>query len=161
MKLTLALGAGSDFDTLDFDTLLTALAHHGVPARRTRELRDLVVRSTSVDDGQLLALLPIVELCLRLQDTEQLRARLGALRCDAYLLAGRIAFETRDDAAARRWYARAVAAPGDPNRRAAARTSYAMTVLHSTGARQIKAWPEVLERVPVIPTASDDRAEDR
>lgn len=173
----LALGAGSDFDTL-----LTALAHYGVAAQRTRELRDLVVRSTSVDDGQLLALLadplrrpligalrdprldvelidhlaasvseldrqissvpfvrlqlmlaPVVELCVRLQDTEQLRARLGALRCDAYLLAGRIAFETRDDAAARRWYARAVAASGDPTRRAAARTSYAMTVLHSTG----------------------------
>ncbi len=174
----LALGAGSDFDAL-----LTALAHHGVPAQRTRELRDLVVRSTSVDDGQLLALLadptrrlligalrdprcldvdlidhlaasvsevdrqissvpfvrlqlllaPVVEICLRLQDTERLRARLGALRCDAYLLAGRIAFETRDDAAARRWYARAVAAPSDPSRRAVARTSYAMTVLHSTG----------------------------
>ncbi|HEV7451683.1 MAG TPA: hypothetical protein VGO16_09920 [Pseudonocardiaceae bacterium] len=143
----LALGAGSDFDTL-----LTALAHHGVPAQRARELRDLVVRSTSVDDGQLLALLadptrrlligalrdprcldvelinhlaasvsevdrqissvpfvrlqlllaPVVELCLRLQDTEQLRACLGALRCDAYLLAGRIAFETRDDAAVAR-----------------------------------------------------------
>ncbi len=174
----LALGAGSDFDTL-----MTALAHHGVPAQRTRELRDLVMRSTGVDDGQLLALLadptrrlligalrdprcldveliehlaaavsevdrqissvpfarlqlllaPVVEVCLRLQDTEQLRARLGALRCDAYLLAGRIAFETRDDAAARRWYTRAVAASGDPTRRAVARTSYAMTVLHSTG----------------------------
>lgn len=48
----LALGAGSDFDTL-----LTALDHHGVSDQRTRELRDLVVRSTSVDDGQLLALL--------------------------------------------------------------------------------------------------------
>ncbi|MGH3885375.1 MAG: hypothetical protein ACRDSZ_02205 [Pseudonocardiaceae bacterium] len=174
----LALGAGSDFDTL-----LTALAHHGVPAQRTRELRDLVVRSTSVDDGQLLTFLadptrrlligalrdpqcldvelidhlaasvsevdrqissvpfvrlqlllaPIVELCLRFQDTEQLRAHLSALRCDAYLLAGRIAFETRDDAAARRWYTRAVAASEDPTRRAVARTSYAMTVLHSAG----------------------------
>jgi len=60
-------------------------------------------------------------------------ARLGALRCDAYLMAGRIAFETRDDAAARRWYTRAIAAPDDPARRAVARTSYAMTVLHSTG----------------------------
>ncbi|MGH3695471.1 MAG: hypothetical protein ACRDRX_16035 [Pseudonocardiaceae bacterium] len=48
----LALGAGSDLDTL-----LTALAHHGVPAQRIRELRDLVVRSTSVDGGHLLALL--------------------------------------------------------------------------------------------------------
>ncbi|MGQ0719567.1 MAG: hypothetical protein ACT4NP_20075 [Pseudonocardiales bacterium] len=174
----LALGAGSDFDTL-----LTALAHYGAPAQRTRELRDLMVRSTGVDDGQLLALLadptrrlliralrdprrldvevidhlaasvtevdrqissvpfgrlqlllaPVVEICLRLQDTEQLRARLGALRCDAYLLAGRIAFETRDDAVARRWYTRAVAATGDFTRRATARTSYAMTVLHSTG----------------------------
>ncbi len=56
-----------------------------------------------------LLLAPIVEICLRLEDTEQLRARLGALRCDAYLLARRIAYETRDDAAARRWYTRAVA----------------------------------------------------
>jgi transcriptional regulator with XRE-family HTH domain len=174
----LTLGSGSDFDTL-----LTALAHYGVPACRTRELRDLVVRSSSVDDGQLLAFLadptrqllikalrdprfldvelidhlaasisevdrqissvpfvrlqlllaPVVEICRRLPDTKQLRARLGALRCDAYLLAGRIAFEIRDDAAARRWYTRAVAASGDPTRRAASRTSYAMTVLHSTG----------------------------
>lgn len=174
----LALGAGSDFDTL-----LTALAHHGVPPQRIRELRDLVLRSTSDDDGQFLALLadptrrslitalrdprrldvelidhlaasvsevdrqissvpfvrlqlqlaPVAELCRRLQVTEQLRVNLGALRCDAYLLAGRIAFETRDDAAACRWYTRAVAASDDPTRRAVARTSYAMTVLHSTG----------------------------
>ena len=174
----LALGAGSDLDTL-----LTALAHYGVPAQRIRELHDLVVRATSDDDGQLLALLadptrrllvkalrdprcldvelidhlaasvaevdcqissvpfvrlqlllsPVVEICLRLQDTEQLRGRLGALRCETYLLAGRIAFETRDDAAARRWYVRAVAASGDTTQRAVARTSYAMTVLHSSG----------------------------
>jgi hypothetical protein len=160
----LALGTGSDLDTL-----LTALAHYGVSAQRTRDLRDLVVRSTSVDDGQLLALLadptrrllvkalrdpqclevemidhlaasvsevdrqissvpfvrlqlllaPIIEICARLQDTEPLRWQLGALRCDAYLLAGRIAFETRDDAAARHCYTRAVAAPRDPIRRAA------------------------------------------
>lgn len=49
------------------------------------------------------------------------------------LLAGRIAFETRDDAAARRSYTRGIAAPSDPTRRAVAGTSYAMTVLHSTG----------------------------
>ncbi|MGH3788585.1 MAG: hypothetical protein ACRDRG_19030 [Pseudonocardiaceae bacterium] len=48
-----------------------------------------------------LLLAPIVELCLGLQDTAQLRACLGALRCDTYRLAGRIAFETRGDAAAR------------------------------------------------------------
>jgi hypothetical protein len=106
------------------------------------ELIDHLVASVSEVDRQIssvpfvrlqLLLAPVVELCLRLQDTEQLRARLGALRCDAYLLAGRIAFETRDDAAARRWYTRAIAAPSDPAQRAAARTSYAMTVLHSTG----------------------------
>ncbi|MGH3903473.1 MAG: hypothetical protein ACRDTE_04685 [Pseudonocardiaceae bacterium] len=173
-----AVGAGSDLDTL-----LTALAHLGVPAERIRELRDLVVRSIGGDEGQILALLadptrrlviealrdprcldvelierlavsvsdadrqigsvpfvrlqlllaPVVEVCSRLPDTEPLRERLGTLRCDAYLLAGRIAFEVRDDAAARRWYTRAVAVAGNPIRRAAARTSYAMTMLHSTG----------------------------
>ncbi len=80
-----------------------------------------------------LLLAPVVEVCLRLPDPEPLRERLGTLRCAAHLLAGRIAFETRDDAAARRWYARAVAAAADPTRRAAARTSYAMTMLYSTG----------------------------
>lgn len=174
----LALGAGSDLDTL-----LTALAHLGVTAQRSCELRDLVLRSTNVDGGQLLALLadptrqlviealrdpwhfdvelinrlgasvsdldrqisrvpfvrlqlllaPVVEVCLRLHDAEPPLERLGALRCEAYLLAGRIAFETRDDVAARRWYHRAVAAAGDPTRRATARTSYALTMLHSRG----------------------------
>jgi hypothetical protein len=106
------------------------------------ELIDHLVASVSEVDRQIssvpfvrlqLLLAPVVELCLRLQDTEQLRARLGALRCDAYLLAGRIAFEIRDDAAALRWYTRVIATPGDPTRRAAVRTSYAMMVLHSAG----------------------------
>lgn len=162
---------------------MTALAHLGVTAQRSCELRDLVLRSTNVDGGQLLALLadptrqlviealrdpwhfdvelinrlgasvsdldrqigsvpfvrlqlllaPVVEVCLRLHDAEPPLERLGALRCEAYLLAGRIAFETRDDVAARRWYHRAVAAAGDPTRRATARTSYALTMLHSRG----------------------------
>ncbi len=176
----LVLGAGSDLDTL-----LTALAHLGVPARRIEELRDLVMRSTSVDSDQLLTLLadptsrlvvealrdprrlgielidrigasvsdvdrqigsvpfvrlqlllaPVVEVCRRLPDTEPLREHLGMVRSQAYLLAGRIAFETRDDATARRCYTRAVEASGavtDTTRRAAVRTSYAMTMLHST-----------------------------
>jgi len=177
-----ALGAGSDLDAL-----LTALAHLGVPARRTQELRDLVMRSISVDSDQLLLVLladptrqlvvetlrdprrlnidvigrlrsavsdvdrqigsvpfvrlqlllaPVVEVCRRLPETEPLRECLGMLRSQAYLLAGRCAFETRDDAIARRWYTRAVEAAGavtDTTRRAAVRTSYAMTMLHSTG----------------------------
>ncbi|MPZ67290.1 MAG: hypothetical protein GEU83_17895 [Pseudonocardiaceae bacterium] len=175
-----ALGSGSDLDVL-----LTALAHLGVPERRTRELRDLVLRSASVDSDPLLVLLadptrelavdalrdprrlndelidrlgasvsdvdrqigsvpfvrlqlllaPIVEVCRRLTDTEALRERLGMLRLQAYLIAGRIAFETRDDAATRRWYTRAVEAAGTATGttcRAAVRTSYAMTMLHST-----------------------------
>jgi len=176
-----ALGAGSDLDAL-----LTALAHLGVPARRTQDLRDLVMRSISVDSDQFLVLLadptrrlvvetlrdrrrlnidvirrlrsavsdvdrqigsvpfvrlqlllaPVVEVCRRLPETEPLRECLGMLRSHAYLLAGRCAFETRDDAIARRWYTRAVEAAGavtDTTRRAAVRTSYAMTMLHSTG----------------------------
>ncbi len=177
----LALG-----DSSDLDALLTALAHFGVPARRAEELRDLVLRSTSVASDELLALLadptsrlvvealrhprrldielidrlgtsvsdvdrqigsvpfvrlqlllaPVVQVCRRLPDTEPLREHLGMVRSQAYLLAGRIAFETGDDAAARRWYVRAVEAAGavtDTTRRAAVRTSYAMTMLHSTG----------------------------
>lgn len=176
-----ALGAGSDFDAL-----LTALAHLGVPGRRTRELRDLVLRSTSVDGDPVLVLLadptrqlavealrdprrldnelidrlaasisdvdsqigsvpfvrlqlmlaPVVEVCRRLPETEPLRERLAMVSAQGYLLAGRIAFETRDDAAAHRSYARAVeaaAATTDTTRRAAVRTSHAMTMLHSTG----------------------------
>lgn len=80
-----------------------------------------------------LLLAPVVEMCLRLQGTEPLRECLGVLRGEAYLLAGRIAFELRDDTAAHRWYAEAIAAAGDPTRRAVARTSYAMTMLHSIG----------------------------
>jgi hypothetical protein len=106
------------------------------------ELIDHLAASVSEVDRQIssvlfvrlqLLLAPVVELCLRLQDTEPLRARLGALRCDAYLLAGRIAVETRDNATARRWYTHAIAAPGDPTRRAVASTGYAMMVLHATG----------------------------
>ncbi|MGH4021230.1 MAG: hypothetical protein ACRDT0_18780, partial [Pseudonocardiaceae bacterium] len=147
------------------------------------ELRDTVIRSTCIDDGQPLALLtgpmrqlavealrepgqldtelldrlaasvsdvdrqigsvpfvrlqlllaPVIEVCLRLREPAPLQERTDVLRCEAYLLAGRITFETRDDAAAQRWYTRAIAAAGDLVRRAAARTSYAMTMLHSTG----------------------------
>lgn len=178
----LALGAGSDLETF-----LTALSHFGVPERRTRELRDLAVRSAGVDSDQLLALLagttcqlvtdalrdprrldaelidrlddavsdvdrqvgsvpfvrlqlllaPIVEVCLRLRSLEPLQERLSMVRAKTYVLVGRIAFETRDDAAAHRWYGRAVEAAGgvtDPTRRAAVRTSYALTTLHSGGA---------------------------
>lgn len=177
----LAAGAGSDLDTV-----LTALSHFGVPARRIRELRDVVMQSVGVDEDQLLALLagptsqlvtdalrdprrldvdlierldaaisdldrrigsvpfvrlqlllaPISEVCQRLRGPE-LRERLSMVRAKTWLLAGRIAFETRDDEAARRWYARAVQAAAevtDSTRRAAVRTSYAMTVLHSAGA---------------------------
>jgi hypothetical protein len=178
----LALGAGSDLDTL-----LTALSHFGVPARRTHELRDLVVRSAGVGGDQVLALLadttsqlvtdalrdprrldvdlidgldravsdvdrqvgsvpfvrlqlllaPIAEVCLRLRGSAPLQERMSMVRAKSCVLAGRIAFEVCDDAAARRWYDRAVEAAGgvaDTTRRAAVRTSYAMTTLHSSGA---------------------------
>ena len=183
----LTLGAGSDLDAL-----LTALAHLGMPARRTRELRDLVLRSTSAERDQLLALLadptcqlvgealrdsrrldidlitrlraavsdvdhqigrvsfarlqlllaPIAEVCQRLRGPEPLRERLAAVRSEAYLLAGRIAFETRDDAVARYWYTQAIKASSDlsdPTRRAVVHTSFAMTILHSVGAGAARA----------------------
>jgi hypothetical protein len=84
-----------------------------------------------------LLLAPIVESCRRLLDAavpEPLLPGLQAVAAQAYTLAGRVAFETRDDEASRALYAEATAAAGgigSPWRRAVVHMSHALTTLYS------------------------------
>lgn len=178
----LAIGPGSDFDTL-----LDALRHFGTPPQRVRQLVELVGHSGRSDNGDLLTLLspgtqstivaiqrdpskldhevvsrlhgsvkkingevgatpfvrlqlqlaPIVESCRRLLELDQVgpRQELILLATAAYSLAGRLAFETRDDEAAMALYADATRAAGhlaDRSHRAAVQTSHTMVTLHAT-----------------------------
>ncbi|WP_369386477.1 hypothetical protein AB5J72_01905 [Streptomyces sp. CG1] len=85
-----------------------------------------------------LLLAPIVESCRRLLDTgvpDPMLPGLQTVAAQAYTLAGRAAFETRDDAASRALYAEATAAAGgtgSPWRRAAVHMSHALVTLYST-----------------------------
>ncbi|CAK7286357.1 hypothetical protein SGPA1_40617 [Streptomyces misionensis JCM 4497] len=81
---------------------------------------------------------PIIESCRRLLDAavpEPLLPGLQTVAAQAYTLAGRTAFETRDDEASRALYAAATAAAGgtgSPWRRAAVHMSHALVTLYST-----------------------------
>ncbi|MFJ6571941.1 hypothetical protein ACIQNU_31515 [Streptomyces sp. NPDC091292] len=88
-----------------------------------------------------LLLAPIVESCRRLLAAsvpdvpEPLMPGLGAVAAQAYTLAARAAFETRDDEASRALYAEATAAAGvtgSPWRRAVVHMSHALVTLYST-----------------------------
>jgi transcriptional regulator with XRE-family HTH domain len=85
-----------------------------------------------------LLLAPIVESCRRLLDAsvpEALLPGLQAVAAQAYTLAGRAAFETRDDEASRALYAEATAAAGGIGstwRRAVVHMSHALVTLYST-----------------------------
>lgn len=85
-----------------------------------------------------LLLAPIVESCRRLLEApvpEPLLPDLRTVAAQVYTLAGRAAFETRDDSAARALYAEATAAAGDaasPWRRAVVHMSHALVTLYST-----------------------------
>ncbi|MFF1483159.1 hypothetical protein ACIGZH_01550 [Streptomyces sp. NPDC058319] len=85
-----------------------------------------------------LLLAPIVESCRRLLDgpvPEPLLPGLRQVAAQAYTLGGRLAFETRDDAASRALYAAATAAAGGigaPWRRAVVHMSHALVTLYST-----------------------------
>ncbi|MFH8404751.1 hypothetical protein ACH4FX_08230 [Streptomyces sp. NPDC018019] len=176
------LGPGSDFAEL-----LTALTHYGESDRHLAELRALVTRTVTVDDGGLLALVgpltratitaaledpartevslindlqavvddanrlvgslpfvrlqlllsPVVETCRRLLAGDPpppaLRS-LHAVAAQAFTLAGRIAFETYDDATSRALYAAATEAAGHLPawRRAVVHMSHALVTLYST-----------------------------
>ncbi|MFI0188483.1 hypothetical protein ACH4PW_13115 [Streptomyces sp. NPDC017082] len=85
-----------------------------------------------------LLLAPIVESCRRLLGAavpEPLLPGLHAVAAQAFTVAGRAAFETRDDAAARALYAEATAAAGGTGsswRRAVVHMSHALVTLYST-----------------------------
>ncbi|MEU3962132.1 hypothetical protein AB0F42_20330 [Streptomyces buecherae] len=85
-----------------------------------------------------LLLAPTVEACRRLLAAalpEALEREVRAIAAQAYALAGRFAFETRDDEAARGLYAAATDAAGgagEPWRRAVVHMSHALVTLYST-----------------------------
>ncbi|MEU6261422.1 hypothetical protein [Streptomyces sp. NPDC047043] len=124
--------------------LSEALAH---PARLDRELLQTMQSAVTDVNTQVgsvpfvrlqLLLAPLVESCRRLIGAplpETLRADLEAIAAQAYTLAGRAAFETRDDAASQALYAEATAAAsrsGSPWRRAVVHMSHALVTLYST-----------------------------
>lgn len=83
-----------------------------------------------------LLLSPAVEVCRRLLDGGVPDPVLPALRVtatSAYTLAGRLAFETRDDVSCRHFYAEATREAGslEPWRRASVHMSHALTTLYS------------------------------
>ncbi|MGW2708089.1 hypothetical protein ACWC4J_03700 [Streptomyces sp. NPDC001356] len=85
-----------------------------------------------------LLLAPVVESCRRLLAAgvpEPVLPGLQAVAAQAFTIAGRAAFETRDDAAARALYAEATAAAGGTGsswRRAVVHMSHALVTLYST-----------------------------
>ncbi|MFE6163862.1 hypothetical protein ACFQ7F_33670 [Streptomyces sp. NPDC056486] len=85
-----------------------------------------------------LLLAPVVESCQRLLDgpvPDPLLPELRSIAAQAYTLAGRLAFETRDDGASRTLYSRATDTAGligDPWRRAMVHMSHALVTLYST-----------------------------
>ncbi|MEU9315740.1 hypothetical protein [Streptomyces sp. NPDC048295] len=85
-----------------------------------------------------LMLAPALEACRRLMadgSPEPVREHLRCTRVEAAMLAGRLAFETRDDAASRALYeeaTREAAGLGQPWRRASVYLSHALTVLYAS-----------------------------
>ncbi|MFH9964916.1 hypothetical protein ACH4PR_26570 [Streptomyces mirabilis] len=85
-----------------------------------------------------LMLVPVVESCRRLlagAAPEPLLPELRSIAAQAYTLAGRLAFETRDDGASHALYPAATTAAGligDPWRRAVVHMSHALVTLYST-----------------------------
>ncbi|MGW5863268.1 hypothetical protein ACWFRJ_13990 [Streptomyces sp. NPDC055239] len=85
-----------------------------------------------------LLLAPVVECCRRLLDgpvPDPLLPELRSVAAQAYTLAGRMAFENRDDGASRALYSRATETAGligDPWRRATVHMSHALVTLYST-----------------------------
>ncbi|MFE9403814.1 hypothetical protein ACFYNY_18760 [Streptomyces sp. NPDC006530] len=117
------------------------------PSRADEELvagLSMVVSDVNAQVGSLpfvrlqLMLAPALEACRRMAAgpvPAPLVARLGAVSASAHTLAGRLAFETRDDVASRSLYATATREAGllpDPWRRATVHMSHALTILYST-----------------------------
>ncbi|WP_310726910.1 hypothetical protein [Streptomyces sp. N2A] len=126
-------------------TLATALAD---PGRADEDLLDVLRTGVSDVNRQVgslpfvrlqLLLAPVVESCRRLLLADAVPAPLlpglWAVASQAYTLAGRLAFETRDDAASHSLYAAATEAAGKigmPWRRAMVHMSHALVTLYST-----------------------------
>ncbi|MFF1295804.1 MULTISPECIES: hypothetical protein [unclassified Streptomyces] len=97
-----------------------------------------------------LLLAPIVESCRRLLGAnvpEPLLPDLQSVAAQAYTLAGRAAFETRDGEASRALYAEATAAAGgigSPWRRAVVHMSHALVTLYSTPALRRRSCSSTL-----------------
>lgn len=116
------------------------------PSKLDRDIISQLHKSVTAINGQVgatpfvrlqLQLAPIVESCRRLLDLDPIgpRHELILLATAAYSLAGRLAFETRDDEAAMALYADATSAAGglaDRSHRAAVQTSHTMVTLHAT-----------------------------
>ncbi|WP_186832021.1 hypothetical protein [Streptomyces sp. ISID311] len=126
-------------------TLATALAH---PRQADEALLDVLrtgVSDVNREVGSLpfvrlqLLLAPVVESCRRLLLADDVPASLlpglRTVTAQAYTLAGRLAFETRDDAASHSLYTAATEAAGKlgtPWRRAMVHMSHALVTLYST-----------------------------
>lgn len=116
------------------------------PSQLDEELLDTIGIAVGDVNGQVgsvpfvrvqLLLAPIVESCRRLLDApvpEPLLPGLRSVAAQAYTLAGRAAFETRDDEASRALYAEATATASgirSPWRRAVVHMSHALVTLYS------------------------------
>ncbi|XVV04055.1 hypothetical protein ACQPW3_01085 [Actinosynnema sp. CA-248983] len=158
---TSALGPGSDFAKLldamrDFgtspqriDRLIDSITHSQassspVPTPPNKDLVDDLavtvadlnqqVGSTPFVRLQLL-LAPVLRGCRKLLIQPQVTTELLVMATDAYALAARLAFETRDDEVAMALYRDAEATAArlpDRSRLAAVRTSHTMVTLHAT-----------------------------
>ncbi|QDQ16297.1 hypothetical protein FH965_13345 [Streptomyces spectabilis] len=127
---------------------MEVLGLFGESERRVAELRSLVLRAVTNSGGVLLALLaPVIEATRRLLAGPAPAPLLPQLRdvvVTATALGGRLAFETRDDAASRALYGEATREAGlleQPWRQAGVHMSHALVTLYSTngldGARRL------------------------
>lgn len=108
-----------------------------------------------------LTLSPVVDLCRRLQrsDSDRRDAGLLALATDAYALAARLAFETRDDEAAIALYVDAAEAASrlpDTSHLAAVRTSHAMVTLHAASAHPAAGPADLMPALVLARAATAD-----
>jgi hypothetical protein len=127
-------------------TQSTIATLRGDPSKLDHDVIRRLRESVTAINGQIgtvpfvrlqLQLAPIVESCRRLLELGEVGAReeLVLLATAAYSLAGRLAFETRDDEAAMALYTGATRAAGhlaDRSHRAAVQTSHTMVTLHAT-----------------------------
>lgn len=156
-----ALGAGSDFATLldafrhfgtspqRIDRLVDSITHarnapSHTPARSTEDLVNDLAATVADLNQQVgstpfvrlqLQLAPILNTCRKLSAQPSPTTELLTLATDAYALAARLAFETRDDETAMALYRDAettAARLPDHSHLAAVRTSHTMVTLHAT-----------------------------